>query len=177
MKDFIAYPHCIIVSLVALTLLSGCFFETSPVPKGNQSATNNSATNNSPKTPQANSPKVFKSAQIRLFHLPSGVPENFATDAATKAFIDPMDPKPIVISDQGSIDKLVACFPGVGSDLKSPAAGGWEACGEIVFTGVDSTEVTVKFNDDLSNWSDGAGDFDIETPEILRGLILSSSKK
>ena len=67
MKNFIAYPHCIIVGLVALTLLSGCFFETSPVPKGNQSATNNSATNNSPKTPQANSPKVFKSAQIRLF--------------------------------------------------------------------------------------------------------------
>lgn len=122
----------------------------------------------------ANSPMVFKSARIRLFHLPNGVPENFASDAATKVFVDPTDPKPMAISDQGSVNKLVACFPGVGSKLKSPNAGRWEACGEVVFVGVDSTEVTVKFNDDLSSWSEGTGDFDFETPETLRGFILST---
>ena len=46
-----------------------------------------------------NSPMVFKSARIRLFHLPSGVPENFASDAVTKAFVDPTDPIPMAILD------------------------------------------------------------------------------
>ena len=124
-----------------------------------------------------NSPMVFKSARIRLFHLPSGVPESFASDAATKAFVDPTDPRPMAISDLGSVNKLVACFPGVGSKLKSPDARGWEACGEVVFVDVDSTEVKVKFDDKLSSWSDGAGDFDVETPETLRGLILSSEPR
>ena len=124
-----------------------------------------------------NSPMVFKSARIRLFHLPSGVPESFASDAATKAFVDPTDPKPMAISDLGSVNELVACFPGVGSKLKSPDAGGWEACGEVVFVDVDSTEVKVKFNDDLSSWSEGTGDFDVENPEILRGVILSTEAR
>ena len=71
----------------------------------------------------------------------------------------------------------MASFPGVGSGLKSPNAGGWEACGEVVFVGVDSTEVKVKFNDDLSSWSEGTGDFDVENPEILRGVILSTEAR
>ena len=127
--------------------------------------------------PSPNSPIVFKSARIRLFHLPSGVPENFASDAVTKAFVDPKNPKPMVISDLGSINKLLACFPRVGSKLKSPDAGGWEACGEVIFVGVDSTEVKVKFDDKLSSWSEGAGDFDVETPETLRGFILSTETR
>ena len=71
----------------------------------------------------------------------------------------------------------MACFPGVGSGLESPNAGGWEACGEIVFIKVNSTEVKIKFDDALSSWSEGDGDFDLKTPEILRDSILSTSKK
>ena len=165
MKDFIAFPKCFIVALVALTSLSGCNSETPPISQGS------SSTNTSP----ANAQMVFKSAKIRLFFLPRGVPENFATDAATKAFVDPTDPTPIVISDQASIDKLVACFPGVGSKRKSPESGAWEKCGEIVFIAADSTEVSVSFDDKLSTWSEVNGDLDIENPKTLRGIILSSS--
>lgn len=76
-------------------------------------------------------------------------------------------------SNQLTIDQLAVCFPGIDSKLESPNADG----GEVVFIGGDSTTVTVKSNDDLSSWSAGAGDFDIETPKTLRGFILSRSKK
>jgi len=172
MRDFLTYLHCITVGLVALTLVSGCYSKTPPVSKSNESVSNSLAN-----TSQAISPMVFNLARIQLFHLPRDIPKNFAADAATKAFVDPTNPKPIVISDRGSIDKLVTCFPGVGLGLESPNAGGWEACGEVVFIGSDSTKVTVKFDDNFSSWSEGVGDFDIEAPETLRGIILSGSKK
>lgn len=85
-----------------------------------------------------------------------------------------LDRKKLVktFSDEATVAKLAARFPGAGQGKGSESAGSWEADAVIIFKKSDGEKVRISTN--YKHWSEGQGDWDVEDErlgELLKKLF------
>jgi hypothetical protein len=92
------------------------------------------------------------------------------TKAAVEILIDaqgqPLAGKPVAVTltDAAEVAELAAFFPRVGTGRKSGRAAGWEVGVTITFLTVsgEAVKVSVSWNDNLTDWSEGKGDWPVK---------------